>query len=87
MTRREVLERVAELYPDIPPAQLARMTSGAMPPDEVAIVIQSWADAGAVPGPDAWQVFLDVLRTSAEIAGYLVPIEGAVQGIVNLAKS
>lgn len=82
--RAAVAAQVLGAFPGIPPVQLERMLSGAMPDDEIAVVVQSWSDAKVVPGPDAWTVFLGILKASADVANLVIPIEGAVQGIVNI---
>jgi hypothetical protein len=84
VNRAAVAAQVLAAFPGVSHAQLDRMLSGAMPDDEIEIVVRSWNDAKVVPGPDAWTVFLNILKASADIANLIIPIEGAVQGVINI---
>lgn len=84
--RAAVIAQVIANFPDIPETQLDRLLSPEMPDDERAIILQSWADAKIVPGPDGWAVFLGILKASAELANLVIPIEGAVQGLINIGR-
>jgi len=53
--------------------------------DERALIVQSYKDAGKVPGPDGWRVFLSILGACAELANLVIPITGAVQGVFGIA--
>ena len=44
-----------------------------------------YKDAGKVPGPDGWQVFIAIIKTCAELANLVIPITGAVQGVFGIA--
>jgi len=86
VNRAEVLARVVATFPDVPPAQLDRLLSAELPDDERRVILQSWDDAKKIPGPDGWAVFMSILRACADVADLVIPIEGAVQGIVSIGK-
>jgi hypothetical protein len=84
MDRTTVMAQVIATFPEIPQAQLDRLLSADLPDDERAIILQSWADAKIIPGPSAWVVVLQILKLASDIASLVVPIEGAVQGIITI---
>ena len=51
----------------------------------IADLLRSWNDAKVVPGPDAWAVFLKILKACADVADLVIPVEGAVQGVIGIA--
>ncbi len=85
VSRADVAAQVLAAFPGVSPQQLDRMLSGAMPADEIAVVVRSWNDAKVVPGPDAWAVFLKILKACADVADLVIPVEGAVQGVIGIA--
>ena len=84
MNRSAVMAQVVAACPGIPIPELDRMLSGEMPESEIAVVVKSWNDAKLVPGPDGWTVFLNILKACADVADLVIPIEGAVQGVINI---
>lgn len=84
MTRAELLVRVTTAFPGVPKWQLDRLLSADLPEDERVAVLRSWDDAGAVPGPSGWAVFVGILSECAAVAELVIPIEGAIQGIINI---
>lgn len=52
--------------------------------DERSLIVQSYKDAGKVPGPDGWQIFIAIIKTCAELANLVIPITGAVQGVFGI---
>jgi hypothetical protein len=86
VNRAELLAKVVETFPDLPHAQVDRLLSAELRDDERQIILQSWADAKKIPGPDGWAVFMQILRACADVANLVIPIEGAVQGIVSIGR-
>ena len=84
MNRAATLAKVVETFPGIPQAELERLLSPDLPDAERGIILQSWHDAAVIPGPDGWTVFLQIIRACADVASLVIPIEGAVQGIVTI---
>jgi hypothetical protein len=53
--------------------------------DERALIVQSYKDAGKIPGPDGWQTFISIIRVCADLANLVIPITSAVQGVFGIS--
>lgn len=51
---------------------------------ERATLIQAYVTAGIMPSRSMWDVVLDILRATAELAGLVIPITGALAGVAGL---
>lgn len=54
--------------------------------EERTLIIQSRATASIEEGPEVWQTLLTVLSTAAGIAGSVLGIASAVQGVYSVGK-
>jgi hypothetical protein len=53
---------------------------------ERSLIIQSLKDAQIMPGPSAWDRVLGILRACADLAGLVLPIEGAIVSTYGLTR-
>jgi hypothetical protein len=53
-------------------------------PEEQAVLVQAYRDAGTMPDPSAWDRVVAVLSQCAELAGLVLPILGVVSGVFAL---
>ncbi len=54
--------------------------------DERALIVQTYKDAGKIPGPSGWEVFLKIMGACVDIANMVIPLTGAIQGIYGVTQ-
>lgn len=54
-------------------------------PDEQAMLVRAYRVSGRMPSADAWTVVLAILRTTADAAGIVAAIAGAVTAVFGVA--
>jgi hypothetical protein len=52
--------------------------------EERQLLVQAYRDAGTIPSPDTWTEVLNVMKTCAELAGYVLPVLNVVQAVYGL---
>ena len=53
--------------------------------DDRKLMVQAYKDSGAIPTTDTWDEVISVLKTCAELAGYVLPIINVVQAVFTIA--
>lgn len=54
---------------------------------ELRELVAAYRDADKMPGPDAWTVVLDILKVCGEVAGVVIPLTGAIQGVFGIVAA
>jgi hypothetical protein len=54
--------------------------------DERALLVQTYKDAGKIPGPSGWEIFLKIMAACVDIANMVIPLTGAIQGVYGVVK-
>jgi hypothetical protein len=54
--------------------------------EERQLMVQAYKDAGTIPTPDTWDQVIAVIKTCAELAGYVLPILNVVQVVFAIAE-
>ena len=55
-------------------------------PDELALIFQAINDRHQGIPRSTWDIVLEVLKVCADVAGLVLPLEGAIAGAVSLGK-
>lgn len=55
--------------------------------DERVVLIRAYKASGVMPTASSWDTVIAVLKVCAEVAGYVLPIVGAVGAVYGVAKA
>lgn len=86
MTREDAVAQIVAKTP--PPGLSEADVNGILDcsPDELALLVQSHKDSGAMPSASAWDVFLEIAGGCVAVANVVIPITGALAGVYGIAK-
>lgn len=98
MTRSEAIAKVAALTPLgsqdmegflqlVETANARHLAGDDSYLEQVGLLIDTYRRQGITPDRTAWDVVVEVLKTTAELAGYALPVLGAVEGVFGMAAA
>jgi hypothetical protein len=86
MTKEDAFALILARQSSLTAQDLEDLTDPALSEAELRELVTSYRDLKAA-GPDVWKIILDVLTVCEDVANVIVPITGAVTGVIGVVQA